>query len=73
MRLARCNGFYGNGHTSGRADQIAIIVHCGLSVCDGDHWCLWHDHRPASRSWLWTSADRVPESRPWGHGLAVSL
>jgi hypothetical protein len=26
-----------DGHTSDRSDQIAIIVHCGLEVCDGEH------------------------------------
>jgi hypothetical protein len=28
---------FGDGHTSNRSDQIAIIAHGGLGACDGAH------------------------------------
>src|SRR5208337_5239283 len=63
--LADSMAAFGDGHTSSCSDQIAIIAHGGLEVCDGAHkWFVTKEisrvpHPSFLEGWDSTSAHRL--------------
>ena len=65
--LADSMAAFGDGHTSGCSDQIAIIAHGGLGVCDGAHrWFVMKKVRGSAQALRGSGIPGLENRETWG-------